>query len=87
VLLSPRFRDSRWHSTKLPDAAVRAFGYRLVLQVDPDRSEEVFRIACAIPKLHFGVSATSVRFWIPEESLKLLGVRFGTETLPFERRL
>jgi hypothetical protein len=47
VLLSPRFRDSRWHSTKLPDAAARAFGYRLVLQVDPDRSEEVFRNACA----------------------------------------
>lgn len=24
VLLSPRFRDSRWHRTKLPDAATRA---------------------------------------------------------------
>lgn len=47
VLLSPRFRDSRWHSTKLPDAAARAFGYSLVLRADPDRSEEALRNACA----------------------------------------
>jgi hypothetical protein len=47
VLRSPRFRNSRWHSTKSPDAAARTFAYRLILQADPDRSGEVFSNACA----------------------------------------
>jgi hypothetical protein len=47
VLRSPRFRLLRWQSAKSPDPAARAFAYRLTLQADPDRSEEVFRNACA----------------------------------------
>jgi hypothetical protein len=49
VLLSPRFRNSRWQSTKSPNATARAFGYQLVLEADPDHSEEVLRNACADP--------------------------------------
>jgi|HubBroStandDraft_1064217.scaffolds.fasta_scaffold01793_12 HEAT repeat protein len=58
VLRSPRFRNSRWHSTKSPDAAARTFAYRLILQADPDRSGEVFSNACA--DLHPQVALWSI---------------------------
>jgi hypothetical protein len=47
TLRSPRFRQARWRSTLSTEPIARAFAYRLVLDSDPDRSEEVLRNACA----------------------------------------
>jgi hypothetical protein len=47
ALRSPRFREARWRSTHSLAPEVRAFAYGLVLEAEPDRSEEVFRRASA----------------------------------------